>query len=155
MTPLFKKLNFKAHPHVLALGYPDSFQKELDDMKPYTAINTALEELSEIEFAITFVTQKAVVDQQISALAPRLKGDAVVWFVYPKGTSKKYQCDFNRDTGWTAMGPLGLEPVRMVAIDADWSALRFRKVAYIKKITRSKSMALTEEAKKRTSHKGK
>ena len=38
---------------------------------------------------------------------------------------RKYRCGFNRDSGWAAPGAAGLEPVRMVAIDADWSALRF------------------------------
>jgi hypothetical protein len=55
---------------------------------------------------------------------------------YPKGTSKKYKCEFNRDTGWSALGEFGLEGVRQVAIDEDWSALRFRKVDYIKSMQR-------------------
>jgi hypothetical protein len=42
----------------------------------------------------------------------------------------------------------------MVAIDEDWSALRFRKVEFIKTITRRESYALTTEAKKRTTQKG-
>jgi len=40
----------------------------------------------------------------------------------------------------------------VVAIDKDWSVLRFRKVEFIKKITRRSSMALTKEAKKRTTN---
>jgi hypothetical protein len=43
----------------------------------------------------------------------------------------------------------------MVAIDEDWSALRFRKVAFVKTITRRESYALTKEAKARTTQKGK
>jgi hypothetical protein len=52
------------------------------------------------------------------------------------------------------MGRYSLEPVRQVAIDEDWSALRFRKVGYIKNITRRESFALSEEAKRRTDKKG-
>ncbi len=33
-------------------------------------------------------------------LAARAAGDALLWFAYPKGTSKKYTCDFHRDDGW-------------------------------------------------------
>jgi hypothetical protein len=69
-------------------------------------------------------------------LAGKIKGDGLVWFAYPKGTSKKYTCDFNRDTGWSALGALGFEPVRMVAIEQNWSALRFRRIEYIKTMTR-------------------
>jgi hypothetical protein len=43
----------------------------------------------------------------------------------------------------------------MVAIDEDWSALRFRKVGYIKTITRRESFAMSKVAKERTTQKGK
>ena len=39
----------------------------------------------------------------------------------------------NCDSGWPVLGAAGFEPVRMVAIDADWSALRFRRVEHIKR----------------------
>ncbi|MEL6635310.1 MAG: hypothetical protein AAFW73_19430 [Bacteroidota bacterium] len=70
---------------------------------------------------------------------------------YPKGSSKNYTCDFNRDTGWQVLGNLGWEGVRMVAIDTDWSALRFRRVEYIKKMTRRKRMAMSKGGKDKTS----
>jgi hypothetical protein len=75
------------------------------------------------------------------------------WWAYPKGSSKNYKCDFNRDTGWQIMGKLGYESVRMVAIDEDWSALRFRKVEFVKIMTRDKSWVLTEEGKRKTKNK--
>ena len=56
------------------------------------------------------------------------KGDAVVWFAYPKGSSKRYKSEVNRDDSWASVGQEGFEPVRMVAIDEDWSALRVRRV---------------------------
>ena len=56
----------------------------------------------------------------------------MVWFAYPKGTSKRYTCDFNRDTGWQVIRDAGFDSVRQVAIDEDWSAMRFRRVEYIK-----------------------
>jgi hypothetical protein len=92
------------------------------------------------------------VDEAAKAIAGRLEGDALVWFAYPKGTSKKFRCEFNRDTGWAALGELGLEPVRQVAIDEDWSALRFRRVEFIK--TMSRSFALTPEGRAKAGSKG-
>ena len=38
-------------------------------------------------------------------------------------------------------GNLAGKPVRMVAIDEDWSALRFRKAEHIKTMTRSFAMS--------------
>lgn len=65
-----------------------------------------------------------------------MEGDGVLWFAYPKGTSKRYKCDFNRDNGWEILGQYGFEPVRMIAIDEYWSALRFRRAEYIKTMKR-------------------
>jgi len=55
-----------------------------------------------------------------------IEDSAVVWFVYPKQTSKRYKSDLNRDVCWQALKPLSLQPVRQIAIDDDWSALRFK-----------------------------
>jgi len=59
----------------------------------------------------------------------------------PQATSKRYKSEINRDTGWQALGQAGFEPVRAVAIDEDWSALRFRRVEFIKTLTRATSTA--------------
>ena len=71
-------------------------------------------------------------DRLAKLLSAKAEGDALLWFAFPKGTSKKYQCDFNRDTGWSLLKTAGFDTVRAVAIDDDWSALRFRRVEYIK-----------------------
>ena len=39
---------------------------------------------------------------------------------------------------------VGFEGVRRVAIDDDWSAIRFRRVEFIKKITRDPKRAMTK-----------
>jgi hypothetical protein len=70
---------------------------------------------------------------------------------YPKGTSKKYQCEFNRDSGWTTLGAAGFEPVRVVAIDEDWSALRFRRVEYIKSMRRKPTGAISAAGRRKAS----
>jgi len=45
------------------------------------------------------------------------------------------------------MGKAGFEPVRMVAIDEDWSALRFRRVEFIKTMNRPEDVRLTKKKK--------
>jgi hypothetical protein len=150
MTPLFKKLNFKEQASLLCLNAPASFATELAAMSAVTGVHQTVDELAQIDFALAFVTQQSEIDRFMAQMAPKLVGDAVLWFCYPKGTSKKYRCDFNRDTGWATLGQYDLEGVRQVAIDTDWSALRFRKVAYIKTLNRRQSMALSDEGKQRT-----
>ena len=77
-----------------------------------------------IAFALVFVRTLAEVEAAAATLLPKALGDAVVWFAYPKATSRRYRCEFNRDTGWAAVEAAGFEKVRQVAIDEDWSALR-------------------------------
>jgi hypothetical protein len=84
-----------------------------------------------VVFALAFVTRKTDLDRVSKVLAARAEGDAVLWFAYPKGTSKTLSCDFNRDSGWDVIRRAGFDSVRQVAIDADWSALRFRRREFI------------------------
>jgi hypothetical protein len=155
MTTLFKKLNFNNHPSIVVINQPASFNASLNEMEGVVPIVTNVKKVKEIHFVMVFTTLQEEVDTSIKAIFPLLKDDAVCWYCYPKGTSKRFKCDFNRDTGWAELGKLGLETVRQVSIDEDWSALRFRKVEYVKTITRRESYALTDEAKKRTIQKGK
>lgn len=145
MTVLFKKLNFKDHQAITVLNAPDNFNGELQAMQEFAQVQTAISPgtTSALAFALT----QAQVDVIAQAYAENSEGDAVLWIAYPKGSSKRYKCDFNRDTGWEVMGKLGFEPVRMVAIDEDWSALRFRRIDFIKTMTRS--FAMSEEGKKK------
>jgi hypothetical protein len=153
MNALFKKLNYKGESQIVCLNHPESFASDLVEMAADAKIVTSTEDAEPIEFAIAFATKQSDLDKAVASIASKISGDATLWFCYPKSSSKKYTCDFNRDTGWAKFGDYKLEPVRQVAINEDWSALRFRNVAFIKTLTRSKKMALSEEAKRRTSGK--
>lgn len=148
MSAIFKKLNLKTQPEIVVLNAPDSFEPELAALED-VVVHRELKDLAAITFVLAFVTRQAEVDTLAAAIAQRAHGDALVWFAYPKQSSKKYRCEFNRDTGWAVLGTLGFEGVRQVAIDADWSALRFRRVEYIKSITRDPSRAMTSKGKTR------
>jgi hypothetical protein len=149
MDPVFKKLNFNNHPELLILNAPDSFRPNMEAMSELTAIREKLSGIKSFQFALAFVTRQTEIDQLIPKLAQLLDGDGMIWFAYPKSSSKRYKCDFNRDTGWNSVGDHGFEPVCLVAIDEDWSALRFRRVEYIKVMTRSKKITFSEAGKKR------
>jgi hypothetical protein len=130
MTPLFKKLNLGTQPVVHVLNAPPEFEAELATLEGVTVRRDVK---GSVQFAMAFVTTVAQRDAAGAALAQASQGDALLWMVYPKGSSKKYHCEFNRDSGWPALTAAGFDTVRMVAVDADWSALRFRRVEYIKK----------------------
>ena len=155
MTPLFKKLNFKDHSSIVLHNSPESFQIELSEMSKVTTVFTNAGKVEEIDFVLCFAVRIDEIKDFLNKNISKLHGDAVIWICYPKQSSKKYKSEINRDMGWEFMAEHELEPVRQVAIDDDWSALRFRKVSYIKNITRRESFAVTDEAKKRTTQKGK
>lgn len=150
MTPLFKKLNFKNQSSIRCLHPPDTFIPELEAMRPFTMVQTGMDDLDTLPFAMAFVTTAEEVATAIQAIGPKMEKDAIVWFCYPKKSSKKYAATISRDQGWEAMAAFDLEPVRQVAIDEDWSALRFKPVDQIKTLTRRKSMAITEKGKQKT-----
>ena len=147
-TPLFKKMNLKDQKEVLVLNSPSSFDKELKALKGVKVLKSATG-VREIGFAIAFVIKEAELNNAVRTLSKLAKGDAVVWFAYPKGSSKRYKSEVNRDDSWALVGKEGFEPVRMVAIDEDWSGLRVRRVEFIKKMTRKAEHAMTTDGKKK------
>jgi hypothetical protein len=150
MQALLKKLNYRQEEAVHLFYVPEELEELPAFLSGHAEAISSLEDHSKpVRFAMLFVTEKAVLDAAVHALAGSLEGDVILWICYPKGSSKRYRCDFNRDTGWQVCGQYNLEPVRQVAVNEDWSALRFRKTQYIKQLTRSSEMALGDEAKKR------
>ncbi len=118
---------------ILLINPPDSFWPEVEQMKAFTRIVSSPEKTGKIDFILAFVTRQEEVDRLSGILTMMLAEDGIPWYAYPKQSSGKYKCDFNRDTGWHILNNLGFEGVRMVAIDEDWSTLRFRKQELIKK----------------------
>jgi hypothetical protein len=150
MSAVFKKLNLKNEREILVLNAPESFEGELAALEEGVRVLRDLPQASTVAFALAFVTRQAEVDSISKTMAAKAPGDALVWFAYPKGSSKKYKCEFNRDTGWAVLGEHGFEPVRQVAIDEDWSALRFRRVDYIKTMKRHPDGAISQAGREKT-----
>ncbi|MBN2093661.1 hypothetical protein JW964_28835, partial [candidate division KSB1 bacterium] len=101
------------------------------------------------DFALIFIKMCSEIAPSIQKLLPCLNSDVLLWFAYPKKTSKKYQSDISRNQGWQPLGDAGFEAVRQIAIDDDWSALRFRRVEFIKTLKRDIKMTMSSEGKKR------
>jgi len=148
MSTVFAKLNLKDQRQIVVLDAPGSFESELAALKG-VAIIRDLRKAKEGTFSLAFVTTQEQINTLAPAIARKAEGDAIVWFAYPKGTSKKYKSQIDRDNGWNALGHEGFEPVRMVAIDEDWSAKRYRREGFIKNMTRPKEYRLTERGKER------
>jgi hypothetical protein len=148
MPSTFEKLNLKNQRQIVVLNAPGSFEHELTALRHFKILR-GLEGVDEIDFLLAFVSTQREVDALATAMAMKAKGDAVVWFAYPKGTSKKYRSEISRDKGWQILGHFGFEGVRGVAIDEDWSAIRFRRAEFIKTMTREDKHAMSAQGKVR------
>lgn len=82
-----------------------------------------------------FCARAADVKPVADALLTRYRPGLHLWFAYPK-LSGSLASDLTRDRGWVNLGELDYLPVTQIAIDSDWSALRFRARAEIATITR-------------------
>ena len=135
-TPLFSKLQLGARKVIRILNAPASFEPELTALKS-VQIRRRISASRTVAFGMAFAITNAQLDAVSAKLTKAAIGDALLWIAYPKGTSTKYRCEFNRDSEWRVLKTAGYESVRMVAIDADWSALRFRKKQFVKSTIRS------------------
>ena len=127
---VFAKLNLKDQAEIVVANAPASFEAQLRALEGVTVVRNP-DEPTAITFALAFVASQDELDALSRMLVTKAKGDAVLWFAYPKQSSRRYRCEFNRDTGWEVIRSSGFDSVRQVAIDEDWSALRFRRVEYI------------------------
>lgn len=147
---LLKKLNFRPPTRACVLGAPPSFLPALEEMNRQTQVDGRPIPGAAYDFALAFCERKAHIATHFNELREHLAPDAVLYFAYPKKSSKQYRSDISRDEGWEPLGEHGYEGVRMVSIDEDWSALRLRHADHIKTLRRDSSRTMSEEGKKRT-----
>ena len=117
MASTFEKMNLKDQKQIVVLNAPASFELELRALRGVTVLRD-LADVGEIEFSLAFVIKQTEVDSLAKMIAKKAKGDAVIWFAYPKGTSKKYKSEIGRDNGWRALGACGFECVRAAILEA-------------------------------------
>ncbi len=151
-APLFRKLNLGTHRTVHVLNMPDSFQSHLAALA-HMNLQVSPRLKGPVSFALAFASTQKALDRVSAGLAGGVQGDAILWIAYPKGTSRRYQCEFSRDSGWIVLGAAGFEPVRRVAIDEDWTALRFHRVEHIKSMTREASRTHSRERRRKAQKK--
>ena len=115
-TPLRTKLQLGYGQTLEVLDAPADVIPEVADLSG-----------SERAGVLAFVTSSDDVAKHAAALAhAAADADGLAWAAYPKKASG-IETDMTRDHGWEALHSEGLQPVRQVAIDDTWSALRFRR----------------------------
>jgi hypothetical protein len=98
-------------------------------------------------YIMAFVSSSREAVSLAGDLAAALEEDGRLWLSYPKPSSKHLQSDLNREKAWDLFASYQLEPVSQISLNDDWTAIRFRQVDYIKKMTRKN--AATARGKER------
>ena len=131
MHQVLKKLQYKNSPRIIVHNYPENLKKLIAEFSEYTNV---IEDFTteKQQMILIFCYDQNDISKYIDLAITNLEDDALLWLAYPKKTSKKYQSDITRDIGWKAFEKYNFRPVRQIAIDEDWSALRFRHVDFVK-----------------------
>lgn len=89
----------------------------------------------DIDLLLGFARDVAALGPLADRLLPIYKRGGSFWVAHPK-KSGSIRSDLSRDAGWDCLTQAGLIPVTQIALDDDWSALRFRYRDEVPKITR-------------------
>jgi hypothetical protein len=132
MKSLLAKLNYKGQERIAVINADENFTSTINDELKNVVIDKEIDPRYPYGFIILFVKSVKEVKLYTPMVLHNLIADGLLWFCYPKKTSKKYHSDIDRDHGWEILNDSGLHGIRIVSIDADWSAMRFRNARYIK-----------------------
>ena len=128
-TPLAKKLGIKDGFTLLLINAPDHYKSRFADF-PLNTKEAKRPRTETVDFIHVFCTSEKDFKKYLPKVKPALKKDGMMWVSWPKGASK-IETNINRETVRDYMlSEIGLVDIKVAAIDADWSGLKFvyRKV---------------------------
>ena len=124
-TPLAKKLGVKAGHKVGLVNAPQGIAAKFTVLPEGATVSEKAGKGSDV--VIGFLRKEAELSKVADAGQKALKPEGVLWLCYLKGGAK-VGTDLNRDILWRAAKPLGLEANSQIALDDEWSAMRFKRV---------------------------
>ncbi len=111
---LARKLTVKAGGKLRVIGRPRDV--DLGDVD--------VTSLASAKDVLVFVTTAADLGRLAGPMIEAARADRLAWAAYPK--AGQLGTDLNRDSLARALEKQGVQPVRQVALDEVWSAMRFR-----------------------------
>jgi hypothetical protein len=112
------KLQLKPGQSVAIVNQPEDTAFDLGADQPVA------DDPDQADAVIVFCTNRDELDRLSDRLVPPAARDALAWVAYPK--AGKLGTDLNRDVLAELVRARGVQPVRQVALDDVWSALRLR-----------------------------
>ena len=119
MQDIIKKFRFKENGVVL--NAPAAIEKELVKLGFKTSLG------AKSSNTLVFINNNKEYLEFLKKDLKNIEPDSVLWFAYPKGTSK-IKTDINRDTIRVTGEEFGITTVTAISIDDTWSALCFRPI---------------------------
>ena len=126
MKELIKKLNYKGQKRIAILNSEECFFIALSEELKDVILDREIDPRFPYGFILLFARNCKEVENFAPTVIHNLLAEGTLWICYPKQTSKKFSSDIDRDHGWKTLKDSGFHGIRLVTLDEDWSALRFR-----------------------------
>ena len=120
-TPLAKKLSLAPGMRAWFPNMPDSVRAEIDP--PAIGVFEQGSPSAGLDAAHIFVTGRAELERQVTALRELIQPAGQIWVSWPKKASK-VPTDITEDTIRAVALPIGLVDVKVCAVDDVWSGLK-------------------------------
>lgn len=122
-SSITQKLQLKPGEQIVLLNAPSGYAERLAG--ELEGVSISEHGAGEAGAVLVFVNSLEETSRLVPEGIRAVRRDGLLWVAYPKGSSK-VKTDVNRDKLWAAVESTGWRPVRQVALDEVWSALRFR-----------------------------
>ena len=118
--PVAERLQVKNNRRLAVIGASATLEKTV-------GAGTARAAVSNAEVVLLFAPDRARLDAELPDLLEKMAETAILWVAYPK-LSSRLATDLSRDVIHALAPRHGLDTVSQIAVDADWSALRLKRV---------------------------
>lgn len=128
-TPLARKLGIKPGHRVAVSGRPSGWEipdpppeVELVDTEPADDVHASV--VASADVVLAFSRERAELEPAVPVIAGHLAPAAAVWIAWPRRAGG-HTSDITENLLRELLLPTGLVDVKVAALDADWSGLRF------------------------------
>ncbi len=121
-TPLHKKLGLKPGMRYLLVRPPDGYEALVADAEGVRFMKQA----AQADVVHLFCRRRADLDKSIERSLARVSDGGMLWVSWPKKSSSMF-IDLTEDQLREVVLPTGWVDVKVCAVDADWSALKFMR----------------------------
>jgi multidrug efflux pump subunit AcrA (membrane-fusion protein) len=118
--PVAERLQVKAGRRLAVIDASAALERLIGASKARAAVADA-------DVVLFFAPDRAALGAGLPAVLKTAPQAAILWVAYPKLTSA-LAVDLSRDVVHALVEKYGLDTVSQIAIDADWSALRLKRI---------------------------